>query len=536
MEEKKKKEQKQEEVQIKKIFVASSTKSKPFAEQVVGILEEFTDTLNVEVHPWWRNGVFVTGHITLNEVLRAVSECDGGVFVIGKDDCINTNTKTEDNKTAEDKEEDKDDETVYDHIASENVLIEAGMFYGMKKPESVCLFVDQKVPIPSDFAGITHIRYAEKQTYKIKSEFKSWLEQVKGHRGKIVVAENHGVENTYPIFMTNKSQIERELSLKKREFKAKKIRLLNYAGTSFLASQEIANSYDEEWRDWFKTMLLGGDVEVTMILTDPNSYAAVDAALYKMYPPNGSKADRKSIIDLNIDNIKKLYKDNPAIKLNAYLTDIALPYALFETTFKDPGKDHIKVDLYSPLTFNDEKRPSFMVYRENNPVMYEHFSSVIDHIEFSQNIKQVKVGSEMEKDKKDVFLLREQEINEALDKEYRQYFIGNLARPQVLDHLNQGDLEIGTSIYKEAKADKPHKHSKTSEILYILQGNYRVFNITEKKEYVLNRGDFFVLPPDTPYASKAKANTKVLFVKTGGNDKIEISPDEETKKWLDDLE
>lgn len=132
-----------------------------------------------------------------------------------------------------------------------------------------------------------------------------------------------------------------------------------------------------------------------------------------------------------------------------------------------------------------------------------------------------------------IFFLKGSEIEIALESEYRQYFIGNLSRPQLLDYLDQGDLEIGTSLYKESKADKPHMHSRTSEILYILKGEYHIFDIDANTEYVLNAGDFFVLPPNTPYASKAKADTQVFFVKTGGNDKIEIIPDDATKKWLE---
>lgn len=132
-----------------------------------------------------------------------------------------------------------------------------------------------------------------------------------------------------------------------------------------------------------------------------------------------------------------------------------------------------------------------------------------------------------------IFFLKSSEIEAALESEYRQYFIGDLSKPQLLDYLEQGDLEIGTSLYREAKADTPHMHSRTSEILYIIKGEYHIFDLNTNTEYILYAGDFFVLPPNTPYASKAKANTQVFFIKTGGNDKIEIVPDDITTKWLE---
>lgn len=141
----------------------------------------------------------------------------------------------------------------------------------------------------------------------------------------------------------------------------------------------------------------------------------------------------------------------------------------------------------------------------------------------------------MKKSKNEIFYLKKDQIKSNLSKEYRQYFIGNLGIPQLGDYIENGDLEIGTSLYKEPKADTPHMHSKTSEILYILKGTYKILDIDKNEEYILNEGDFFVLPPKTPYASKANADTQVLFVKTGGNDKIPIEISERVKIWIGDL-
>lgn len=141
----------------------------------------------------------------------------------------------------------------------------------------------------------------------------------------------------------------------------------------------------------------------------------------------------------------------------------------------------------------------------------------------------------MKVDSKRVFWLKKNEIDQAVNQEYRQYFIGNLGRPQLLDHLEEGDLEIGTSLYKDAKADAPHQHLRTHEILYILQGTFIVLILETMEEYVLSAGDFFVIPPLTPYASKACAGTQTLFIKTGGNDKAEVQLTEEQHRWIDNL-
>ena len=134
-----------------------------------------------------------------------------------------------------------------------------------------------------------------------------------------------------------------------------------------------------------------------------------------------------------------------------------------------------------------------------------------------------------------IFHLKKTTIDNALDVEYRQYFIGTLGSSQILNYIELGDFEMGTSFYKEPKADVPHMHSKTSEVLYILKGTYAILTIDSMKEYLLNEGDVFVIPPNMAYASKAHAETQVLFVKTGGNDKISIPISPNIQLWLDNF-
>lgn len=139
-------------------------------------------------------------------------------------------------------------------------------------------------------------------------------------------------------------------------------------------------------------------------------------------------------------------------------------------------------------------------------------------------------------DNKHIYIVRSDEILHAQSEEYRQYFIGKLKRPQLLRHLEENNLEIGSSLYSFPKADTPHLHQKSSEYIYLLSGTYRIFLIDTKEEYELHEGDFLVIPPLTAYASKAvQRNTRTLFIKTGGNDKVSVDIDEDLQVWLNDL-
>ena len=123
---------------------------------------------------------------------------------------------------------------------------------------------------------------------------------------------------------------------------------------------------------------------------------------------------------------------------------------------------------------------------------------------------------------------------QALSKKYRLYLCGNLELPQnELDCFSDDNLEIGISCHDKFTADVPHFHTHATEYIYIIQGAVKIFLINENKEYVFEKDSFFVLQPNSPYASKNKAGTQTLFVKCpGGNDKQTVDVDTNLMQWL----
>ncbi|OUQ55659.1 hypothetical protein B5E58_11930 [Tyzzerella sp. An114] len=136
---------------------------------------------------------------------------------------------------------------------------------------------------------------------------------------------------------------------------------------------------------------------------------------------------------------------------------------------------------------------------------------------------------------KELFVLRNEEIEEATEKDYRQYFCGNLKRPQLLPFIKISGLEIGISNYHQKSHDKPHFHTKTPDMVYILEGEFSV-RILETGEIInLKAGDFISIPPNVPYASRCKAGTKTLFIKKlQENDKVEVPITSEVSIWLNE--
>lgn len=135
---------------------------------------------------------------------------------------------------------------------------------------------------------------------------------------------------------------------------------------------------------------------------------------------------------------------------------------------------------------------------------------------------------------KNLEFIRRADLDQALAQEYRQYLTGHLSREQkYLKHIDN-DTEIGISFYQTFTPDKPHMHPLATEHGYVLQGSLRMRVLDgSNTELQFDAGDFFVLRPNVPYATKNAPNTKILFIKAPGiNDKTLVQIDAETEEWL----
>ena len=65
----------------------------------------------------------------------------------------------------------------------------------------------------------------------------------------------------------------------------------------------------------------------------------------------------------------------------------------------------------------------------------------------------------------DLFLLRNEVIEAATNVEYRQYFCGDLKRPQILPFIQIDGIEMGISDYRNNAYDKPHYHMETPDMI-----------------------------------------------------------------------
>ena len=121
--------------------------------------------------------------------------------------------------------------------------------------------------------------------------------------------------------------------------------------------------------------------------------------------------------------------------------------------------------------------------------------------------------------------IKAEEIAEAFETERRQYFVGNLKRPQHIPFVKSETTEMG---------EPAHRHSVAKEYAYVISGRTQYMDLDTREIYEYHAGDFFVTFPGTTYVQKAEAGTKMIFVKEPSiNDKELVPMDEEAQKWME---
>ena len=125
-------------------------------------------------------------------------------------------------------------------------------------------------------------------------------------------------------------------------------------------------------------------------------------------------------------------------------------------------------------------------------------------------------------------------IQNALMGNTRQYITGRLKLKQALDHIDDENIEIGVTDYKEYTAEHPHTHKVAFEYQYMISGKTKYLDTDTDEETYYEAGDFYKIEPGTKYAQKSVGGTTILFIKTPpGNDKVTIETNDTVKQWLE---
>ena len=127
------------------------------------------------------------------------------------------------------------------------------------------------------------------------------------------------------------------------------------------------------------------------------------------------------------------------------------------------------------------------------------------------------------------------DVKEALQNTTRQYFVGNLSKPQKLLFIKDDRLEIGISSYPDYQSEPAHVHSIATEYQYMISGWTEYMDVDTDEVYSFKKGDFYAIETGTAYSQRVKAGTNILFIKVPSvNDKKLVDIRDDQLEWLNE--
>jgi len=352
----------------KRIFIGSSSGAKQQARKIAEILED----LGASVTGWWMMESFTTGQYTLDELLKAANNHDGGIFVLAEDDKIVIANKEQ-------------------FTARDNVLIEAGIFYGALGRAAVGLCIVGNIHMPTDWQGITTIGYDSNAENRMRRKLEIWLQNIVYHFEK----KQNNVSMLARKEIHQQYTIDERLQITSGLYKnIRNIRLLNFASTLFLnpnngdsAHIRQLNSEPINLSQAISLVLKDSDANLELILTKPTPLNLEDIKTKIANPKVGATGAVYSALNslhqlTSNDTIYKGLLKRPNNRFKYYVTSVSIPFAIFHVEFHDDYSylNHVKVDLYSAELANEDDRRSMIIWQATDNLNYHFFVDNFDRI------------------------------------------------------------------------------------------------------------------------------------------------------------
>ncbi len=333
-----------------KIFIGSSGKHADVAEKLAGYIEK----LGHEPVPWTKLSVFSSSEYTLESIYKVAEDVNAGLFVFAPDDLLADKS----------------------FITRDNVIFETGIFFGMKGRKNTAIyFVDSEhTKKMSDLRGVTYIDGAAGE-YITMTKLRGWLENI------------YDVGRNRNVWLGSRDEIEAVYTIEERFSMIehiREVRFLNFASTVILTPDLVdphhagAVILSEKIN---RLLEMGKYVE--FIITEPGSFAMKDAVDKVANNTVGDNIEATfyaayaGIIEKLKDHESPFYKayTDRRRRFNYYVTDIALPFAIFITEYEKGYEKYncIKIDLYSAELKAEKDRRSMYIMEANDPKNYEFF-------------------------------------------------------------------------------------------------------------------------------------------------------------------
>lgn len=106
-----------------------------------------------------------------------------------------------------------------------------------------------------------------------------------------------------------------------------------------------------------------------------------------------------------------------------------------------------------------------------------------------------------------------EQIAACFESESRQYLVGLLSRPQLLEAICDPGVEIGITRYASETVEAPHWHPVQREYQLMFAGSTDYLEVQTGRRHTYRTGDFYAIMPGVCYEQRSEAGTKILFVK-----------------------
>ena len=366
----------------KTIFIGSSSEAKPYAKKIAATLER----LGCITMPWWEAHVFPAGEYTFDSILYAAHSVDAGLFLLAEDDTTHSRGRAF-------------------ATTRNNVLLEAGLFYGVLGRNGVGLCVDGMPEIPSDWDGITLLRFNAEKMNEFEECVNYWLQKVKYRNNKKKKNSEENKQNPdnerkpNNVYMESREKIHKQYLFNERlggDVDTRKhiteIKILSFT-SNLLINPELPGTggIPEDKPSNAEVMLSvieQSKARIELILAKPTDYVLKDIITKlasKIGPVNSVYSAQNAMYELLTGNrneslsYQKAYKDK---RFHYKVTELCIPFAIFAVKYDDDYHDlnHVKVDLYSAALSDENNKRSMIIWQNQDEANYTFFIKNFDDI------------------------------------------------------------------------------------------------------------------------------------------------------------
>ena len=85
--------------------------------------------------------------------------------------------------------------------------------------------------------------------------------------------------------------------------------------------------------------------------------------------------------------------------------------------------------------------------------------------------------------------IKSKDIEKAFEDERRQYFVGNLKKPQHIPFVKSDNAEMGLTAYDKFTGEPAHRHFVAKEYAYVISGRTQYMDLDTREVYEYRAGD-----------------------------------------------